>query len=156
MAKLLKPLCGPGLLLVLWAALPARAQQINPDSLLPPNSVSLGSLQARRPGRVIQEAIGQHREFSNRAFGGRQGTPSAEGEAELTFYDTVLIEVLGVVLERIQLLLFGSQLLDDLAGTLDDLFAVDNTSSETLRVRVPDSPNDNALLDAFRARTSAR
>lgn len=157
MAKSLRPLCGPSLLLVLWAALPARAQQINPDSLLPPNSVSLGSLQARRPGRLIREAIGQHREFSNRAFGGRQGTPSAEEEAELTFYDTVLIDVLGVVLERIQLLLFGSQLLDDLAGTLDDLFATaDDTSTDTLRTRASDSPNDDALLDAFRARTSAR
>ena len=156
MAKSLRSLCGPGALLVLWSALPARAQQINPDSLLPPNSVSLGSLQARRPGRLVQEAIGQHREFSNRAFGGRQGTPSAESELDPTFYEAVIADVLSLVLERIQLLLFGSQLLDDLAGTLDALFAVDETSTDTLRARASDSPNDDALLEAFRARTSAR
>ena len=58
MAKSLRSLCGPGLLLVACVALPARAQPINPESLLPPNSVSLGSIQERRPGRLIRDAIG--------------------------------------------------------------------------------------------------
>ena len=166
MAKSLRSLCGPGLLLVLWVALPARAQQINPESLLPSNSVSLGSLQERRPGRLIQDAIGQHREFSNRAFGGRQGTPSAESELDPTFYEAVIADVLNLVLERIQLLLFGSQLLDSLddlfapddtlVDALDDMSGSDDTSDDALRARATDSPNDDVLLDAFRARTSAR
>ncbi len=153
---MLRLLRGPGLLLVLWAALPARGQQINPDSLLPPNSVSLGSIQERRPGRLVQDAVAQHREFSNAAFGGRQGTPSAESDLEPTFYEAVIIDVLNLVFERIQLLLFGAQLLDDLTGTLNDLFAPDDTSADAMRARASDAPNDDALLDAFRARTSAR
>ena len=156
MAKSPRSICGPGLLLVLWAALPARAQQINPESLLPPNSVSLGSIQERRPGRLVQEAVGRHREFSNAAFGGRQGEPSAEDEVDPTFFEAVITDVLSLVLERIQLLLFGAQLLDDLAGTLDDLFAPDDTSADAMRARASVAPNDDALLDAFRARTSAR
>ena len=152
-----------GAVATLLLAVPgAVGQEINPDSLVPPESVRLGSIQQRSPGRFIRAAVSQHQEFAGRAFRGPHGEPQPEDDADDPgFYGSIIAEVLDAFFSRLALVLFGQELLDDLTASLGDVLAPpetagDATAEETtadadeeVRARVR---TDAALSQAFRQR----